>query len=311
METRLEELLPIIDQGFIDTTGTIPVVVEGVLRALSVGDHVSKPSVHEAHELTYMRKGKIQYNIKGKTYVIPEGHAIVVKPRRAHTYSVLDGPAEIIVVYFGFAAKNTEGGTTPKISNASIEQFFSFVNGDAEKTDKEEFSGDAMMVQGRYGQSVASLVERILGERNEDNFAGSLMQRCLAIELVIEVTRSMKDSWERSLRIKEGKARELVLIARDYIMANYNKDISVADAANYVFLSQGYFARAFRDETGMSPMAFLIKVRVEKSCELLSHRDLKVSSIASRVGFSSPQRFNAAFRKQMGMTPMEYRRKLP
>ena len=54
-------------------------------------------------------------------------------------------------------------------------------------------------------------------------------------------------------------------------------------------------------------MNFLLKVRVDKACELLATEDTKVSSIALRVGFTSPQRFNAAFRKQMKMTPMEYR----
>ena len=97
-------------------------------------------------------------------------------------------------------------------------------------------------------------------------------------------------------------------IARDYIIENFDRDISVADAAGYVFLSQGYFTRAFRDETGMSPMAFLMQVRVARACKLLEQHDMKISGIATMVGFSSPQRFNAAFRKHTGMTPMQYRR---
>jgi len=130
----------------------------------------------------------------------------------------------------------------------------------------------------------------------------------LAMELLVTLARGLREEWEESLRVRTGKARELVRIARDFIIENHNRDISVAEVAGYVFLSQGYFTRAFRDETGLSPMAFLMQIRVENACKLLEQKDIKVSGVADQVGFSSPQRFNAAFRKHIGMTPMEYRR---
>ena len=55
-------------------------------------------------------------------------------------------------------------------------------------------------------------------------------------------------------------------------------------------------------------MNYLMRKRIEKACELLENNEIKVSSIAVQSGFSSPQRFNVAFRKLMGKTPMEYRK---
>ena len=55
-------------------------------------------------------------------------------------------------------------------------------------------------------------------------------------------------------------------------------------------------------------MTYLMRKRISKACELLENDEIKVSGIASQAGFSSPQRFNVAFKKQMGMTPLEYRR---
>ena len=97
-------------------------------------------------------------------------------------------------------------------------------------------------------------------------------------------------------------------VAKEYIDSNYDRGITVASAASYVYLSQGYFTRAFRDEFGISPMSYLMKKRIERACELLSDKQIKVAGVASMAGFSSPQRFNVAFRKQMGITPMEYRK---
>ncbi|NLW10990.1 MAG: helix-turn-helix transcriptional regulator, partial [Clostridiaceae bacterium] len=157
-------------------------------------------------------------------------------------------------------------------------------------------------------QDIAALVERILKENRQDSYGKDIMMQLLAMELLVALARGLREEWEESLRVRTGKARELVKIARDYIIRNHDRDISVAEAASYVFLSQGYFTRAFRDETGISPMAFLMQVRVDHACKLLQQQDIKVSGVASQVGFSSPQRFNAAFRKHIGMTPMAYRR---
>ena len=111
----------------------------------------------------------------------------------------------------------------------------------------------------------------------------------------MELARELREEWEESLLVRTGKARELVRIARNYIVENHDRDLSIAHVAAYVFLSQGYFTRAFRDETGISPMSFLMQVRVDHACKLLERQDIKVSGIARQVGFSSPQRFNAAF----------------
>jgi len=54
----------------------------------------------------------------------------------------------------------------------------------------------------------------------------------------------------------------------------------------------------------------LINTRIERAKELLECTDEKVSEIALSVGFSSQQRFNEAFKKNTGMTPLEYRRKM-
>ena len=101
----------------------------------------------------------------------------------------------------------------------------------------------------------------------------------------------------------------MLLGSRQYMDANFDQGVTVAQAAQYVFLSQGYFTRAFVHEMGMSPMNYLMKKRIERACSLLENNEIKVSAISLQSGFSSPQRFNVAFRKLMGMTPMEYRKR--
>lgn len=297
-----EDLLPAVERGIIDAAGSIPVVFKGIERTFEKGTDQAEPSRHEYHELTYMRSGRAEFAIAGRTVKVEKGGTVVIHPNTRHTIKVLNGHADMLVLYFGF----TRPGKS-NIAPQTMEQFIHFVYGkDAGSRDPDPY----ILIRGKSRQEIVSLAERIMREKRREAYGRDLMMQLLAMELLVALARGLREEWEESLRVRHGKARELVRIARDYIADNYDRDISVADAAGYVFLSQGYFTRAFRDETGLSPMSFLMQIRVEHACRLLAFRDIKVSGIAEKVGFSSPQRFNAAFRKYMGMTPMSYRRKL-
>jgi len=307
-----------MEKSILDSVGSIPLVFKGMERTMEKGSpEPGKKSQHEYHELTYLRSGRVEFEIDGRRTIVERGGNIVILPGRVHTINVLEGNADMVVLYFvfereghrrsGTASTQDPGrGAGSEVSRDTLERFLHFA-ADGGYTD-DKASEPFLSIRGRSRQDIAAIAERILRESRGEAYAKGLMMQLLTVELLVALARGLREEWEESLRKKTGKARELVRIARDYIVENFDQDISVADAAGYVFLSQGYFTRAFRDETGMSPMAFLMQVRVARACKMLEQRDMKISGIASMVGFSSPQRFNAAFRKHTGMTPMEYRK---
>lgn len=305
-----------------DAAGSIPVVFKGIERAFDKGSSLPMPNRHEYHELTYMRNGKAEFEIEGRKVLLEKGGTLVIRPQMKHAIRVLEGHADMVVLYFGFSRQISSPRTAPTadagipqplrstdIEPRSLETFLNFADGSENSQDGKQ-NDPFILIRGKSRQDIASLVERSLRENRQEAYGRELMMQLLAMELLVTLARGLREEWEESLRVRTGKARELVRIARDFIVENHDRDISVAEAAGYVFLSQGYFTRAFRDETGLSPMTFLMQVRVEHACKLLEQKDIKVSGVADQVGFSSPQRFNAAFRKHIGMTPMEYRRQV-
>lgn len=323
-----EDLLPAVEKSILEASGSIPVVFEGIEHSFEKSTPFPMVSSHQSHELMYLRSGKTEFIIDGKPVMLEKGSTLVIRPNVKHAIKILSGHADMVVLYFGFSQNINEvqtalqplesslredrptrtGPSMPfalkAISTATLESFMDFAKG--------EEAGEAapaphLVISGRSRQDIGALVERIMRERSTEAFARELMMQFLAMELLVTLSRALREEWEESLRVKHGKARELVMIARDYLVENHDRDIAVSDAASYVFLSQGYFTRAFRDELGISPMGFLMQVRVNHACKLLEQKEIKVSGIALQVGFSSPQRFNVAFRKHMGMTPMQYR----
>ena len=320
------DLLPAIENGILSVSGAVPVVFEGIEHVLEKSTPLSEASKHDTHELLYLRDGEIDFKIEGKKFTLRKGDTVIIRPHMVHALKVTSKQADMLILYFGFVpdTKDLHGtgnisvtevdsnGTIatgprsplPRLAPTSLESFMQFATEGEESRTKDPY----FIVSGNYKQDVACVAERIIEEQTETRYSGELMMRLLTFELMLTLSRTMRNEWEESLRVKNGKAKELVLIAKNYMDSNYDRGITVNDAASYVFLSQGYFTRAFKDEIGVSPMNYLMNVRIGKACELLKNDDIKVSAIATSVGFASAQRFNVAFKKHMGITPMDYRK---
>jgi AraC-like DNA-binding protein len=103
---------------------------------------------------------------------------------------------------------------------------------------------------------------------------------------------------------KEGTRMHAIY---DYTLKNFNKDISVSDAADVVHMTSEAFCRFFKKHTHKTYVTFLNEVRVEKACRRLKSADDKsVSEIAYSCGFGNVSHFNRVFRKVTGKTPKEY-----
>lgn len=286
----------------------LPIMLQGIQQAFPEADSVTKPSVHEHHELTYVRSGQIDYFIYGERYQLMAGSTIVVRPRVPHTFVVVE-ECEVAVVYLAYN-KPKNGDTSEKQINLDpYNEFLSYAEDIKVKDDDEEdLFRYAMMIRGKGRREIASIVESILQEDQQEEYGSVLMLQALTLQLLIQFSRALKEEYEEGKRVRTGQARELVQIAKEYIDNNYDHNISIGDLANHVYLSQGYFARAFRESFGISPLSYLSQVRIEKAATLLEETDIKIASISRKVGFSSPQRFNTAFKKSKGFTPMEFRK---
>ena len=326
------KLLSAIEDDVFLSEGSVPIVIEGLEHSYDTKDSLPDESMHNSHELLFLREGKIDLVLGNETVTLTKGAVVVIRPLVRHKLVIRSGKADMLNLYFGFVhdtsdleltkeSKKTNRNNQGKSNSAgpsvsipgslakiSLESFLKFA--DLGITEDNEITRQPFFViKGNEKKEINQLAERIVIEDSDNRYAKDLMIHTLSVELMIILSRAIRGEWEESLRVKNGKAKELVAIAKQYMDENFDQGITVSEAASYVFLSQGYFTRAFRDDTGISPMNYLMKKRIEKACKLLQNNEIKVSAISLQSGFSSPQRFNVAFRKQIGMTPMEYRKK--
>jgi AraC-like DNA-binding protein len=92
-----------------------------------------------------------------------------------------------------------------------------------------------------------------------------------------------------------------------YIQENLHALESVDELAQKSGYSRSHFSRAFKEQTGLSPQAYIINARVSLAKELLRSTGLLVSEVAIRAGYGDVYMFSRQFKERTGMTPSAYR----
>lgn len=108
--------------------------------------------------------------------------------------------------------------------------------------------------------------------------------------------------------VKEELSPFILKKAKEYINERLNEKISLAAVSQAVNLSPYYFARAFKQSTGLTPHQYIIRQRTERAKYLLINNDLTVSQIALQTGWSSQNHFSTVFNRFYGVTPSKFRR---
>jgi YesN/AraC family two-component response regulator len=127
--------------------------------------------------------------------------------------------------------------------------------------------------------------------------------------------RKARDIVERLIRGKEpsedvtpGGMDAKIKRVMQFIDRNYDKRVSLEDAARLVALSPKYFSRVFKLKSGIGFNDYRLKVRMEKAAGLLVSTEHTVDEISYKVGYENPESFARLFKKTMGCTPTEYRK---
>ena len=107
---------------------------------------------------------------------------------------------------------------------------------------------------------------------------------------------------------KEGQEGHLIQEIQGYIREHLD-EVSRSRLAQVFYLSPNYLSKLFRKETGDSLSEFIQQERMQKAKQLLRQEGMSISRIAEETGYPSFAHFSKQFKKFVGMSPNEYRRK--
>ncbi len=106
-----------------------------------------------------------------------------------------------------------------------------------------------------------------------------------------------------SLSKEENQIKKIV----DYIHSNYTSPtLTIKKIADYFFFNQAYLTRIFKKNMGVSPMKYIIYLRMQRAVELLQKNAFTISQIAYAVGYKNQFYFSKEFKHYFGVQPSKY-----
>ncbi len=93
-----------------------------------------------------------------------------------------------------------------------------------------------------------------------------------------------------------------------YIESNYYENLKLNTLADMAGVSINGLINIFKNHFGVTPLSYIISLRIQKACEIMHSSDKPITEIAFEVGFTDSNYFSRAFKKNTGITPSEYKK---
>lgn len=259
----------------------------------------SAPHWHEEFEISYVASGELDFQINSQKMRLTSGDILIVQPNLLHAvYPFPESPKEnhyhtlVFSPSFLACAPGERAFTeilSPLISGART-------------------VSPLVAPTHPYYDEIKMAIENITSFAKNNSalqdiaLKGELL--CLFF-LLLQYEQENDITPPHNLGISHIKLSPAV----EYIAKHYDKPIRIKDLADLCFLSSSHFMTQFKQYMGVSTAAYINQIRIQNVCKLLRETTQSVLSIAETCGFRNLSNFDEQFRKLMGCTPSEYRKR--
>jgi AraC-like DNA-binding protein len=247
---------------------------------------------HDQVEIMYVIAGTCVVEAMSKSHTMDKGDFIIIDAGIPHRLEVeKETPCRILNIEFIFR-RNTTPCPSFRQLVYGIQSGSSFL-----KQQRPYFS---CKDQGEIYTVLKNLITELDEKRTDYTFITQL----LLSEILIKIFRMTQETTLQGSSVSSLHVKR----ALEYIHQHYDQDIRVADIASSIKIHEGYFHRIFKEHTGLTPIDYLTRLRVNKARMLLARTDIPIIEISNYVGINSRQYFTSIFKKHTGQTPSKYRR---
>ena len=143
-----------------------------------------------------------------------------------------------------------------------------------------------------------------------------LIARMVGLERALQVAKIYLIDWHHvgqqpyAVLTRHAQTEDATIArCQQWLAEHYDQPHPVAAMTRMSGLSERSFKRRFRQATGMTPMTYVQNLRLEEAKQYLECSDEPVEFVATAVGYEDASFFNRLFRRQVGLTPIQYRRR--
>lgn len=252
--------------------------------------------VHDCMELVIVRDGTGTHIVDDAEYNISTGDVFVVAGDLHHGYRNTKR-LKITNILFD---KNRLPISLAYL--AALPGFYSLFEVEPKLRKKHEFRSRLRIEEDQMG-AVRLILSRIRIEMKSKNPGYKAAIVGIFTELLVFLARSFSEQSVSGESLAVSRLGQVI----SKIEIDFHSDISLDNLALMAHMSKRTFLRYFSRVFDMSPIKYLLEVRLGKATEMLRHTDRPISEIAMNAGFSDSNYFSRQFKKSKGMTPRHFR----
>lgn len=234
------------------------------------------------YQIIYVASGKAHFYFNGVEHIISAGNMVIYRPKEEQRY-------------YYYAADHTQV------------YWVHFTGGNVKNILRKYGIADHMRVL-YTGTSLEykQLFEQMIHELTlcKDDYE----------ELLVGYLQHLLILIHRSINNKPREKTLLLVSSMDnavrYFHENYNKQICIEEYAAKQHMSVSWFIRNFKEYTDVTPTQYLLSLRISNAQTLLETTNYNVTEISEIVGYNNPLYFSRLFKKQVGMSPSDFRKHL-
>ncbi|EHI96826.1 transcriptional regulator, AraC family [Clostridium sp. DL-VIII] len=257
-------------------------------------ESVFPPHWHEQLLLMHIKRGTLILRCREQRILAKQNSIIVVNPNEIHSMEIFDSDLEYyllkidILMLLGNQPDLQQNMYTELLlknrllfeSKITNDDFFFGIMENITKEFQEKKEGYELVLRGLSYQILATLLRKY--------------------------TKAVPDKSELDMQYRKLNQ---IKPAITYMEVHMAEKITLEELSKVTHLSPNHFSRVFRTVSGLSPMEFLNRMRVQKAAQLLLNTDKTITEIAMNTGFNDGNYFSRSFKKYRGETPSEFREK--
>ena len=247
---------------------------------------------HDFWEMCCVLTGQLTVSVEDTQTAVPQGALMLIPPNKRHAYHSKNGnqTRAFVICFDSFSRALDAIGGRLFVADAVQESCIARI--------VEEYKTTFRMNENEYIEVLES-----------PRFGG---QQALMLQLeylLITLVRRFSSATNSDVVFfsDENFYTDLSNVILRFLRENLHKKLSLDEVCNRFNYSRSFLCKVFKEQTGESLMQCFTRLKIDEAQRLLRETARPVTDIATGLGFHEVKYFDAVFKKQTGLTPVEYR----
>lgn len=258
---------------------------------------------HEVVEVVYVLDGSLRVGVNSEIYTMYPKDILLITSGDVHYFVPEPKRVNRLILHFDRAFFES---AFPAAKN---KRFAKVILTDRKNADLNADSNADRTIAPSVHELLEEQILAIIEENRTKNDAYRVAMQARLFDILVILARCVPmqiySPLERNRHLNRLGRLENVF---KYIEDNYHSDISLEKISSVANFSEYYFARFFKEATGMTFGKYMNNYRVEKAAQLLKDTDDKITEIVFKSGFGSVKTFNRVFKQIKGTSPSSYKK---